>query len=96
LCRSADLPNSERSKRKFTDVALVLPGKREPTHLEVFVQSFFEFLAKAGPDGKCKKTTMCDHVSRDANEGAEGINRGREGGIASMYIQSLISPKNLQ
>lgn len=49
--RSADIPEKYKGKREFSEVTIIIPGPREPTNLDIYLEPLLEDLAEYGPDG---------------------------------------------
>jgi hypothetical protein len=50
-CRCADIPHSERSKRSYSCVLAIIPGPKEPSNMEPYLEPMVEELRLLGPEG---------------------------------------------
>lgn len=62
-CRCADMPLSHLNRRRFFHVVGIIPGPKEPSNLDPYLENLVEEFQQYGPSGECPaRTGVCNSV----------------------------------
>ena len=51
MCRSGDIPISNKGDREFIDVVLIVPGPKKPRNIDIYIEPLLQDLMEYGPAG---------------------------------------------